>query len=86
MTTNGTDKKVPTILERIYAQRREDVELAKSTPGTRPEELNTYLGMQLAPPLIPLVPALSVFQELEVQVHHQSYHPHVHSQCHYMIE
>ena len=58
MTTNGTDKKVPTILEKIYAQRREDVELAKSTPGTRPEELNTYLEMQLAPPLIPLVPRL----------------------------
>ena len=42
--------------------------------------------IQGPPLLILLVPALSVFQEPEVQVHHQSYHPHIHSQCHYMIK
>lgn len=58
MSTDGTGSKVPTILEKIYAQRREDVELAKSTPGTRPGELDTYLQMELAPPLISLIPRL----------------------------
>ena len=50
--------KPPTILKKIYAQRQKDVEAAKATPGTRPEELDTYLQMGLAPPLIPLVPRL----------------------------
>ncbi|KAI0731716.1 indole-3-glycerol phosphate synthase [Fomitopsis betulina] len=50
--------KPPTILEKIYAQRQKDVEIAKATPGTRPEELEAYLKMGLAPPLIPLVPRL----------------------------
>ena len=50
--------KPPTILEKIYAQRQKDVEAAKATPGTRPDELDTYLEMGLAPPLIPLVPRL----------------------------
>lgn len=47
--------KLPTILERIYAQRLKDVELAKSTPGTTPVDLETLLSMNLSPPLIPLV-------------------------------
>ncbi|KAH9923662.1 indole-3-glycerol phosphate synthase [Fomitopsis serialis] len=50
--------KPPTILEKIYAQRQKDVDAAKATPGTRPEELDAYLKMGLAPPLIPLVPRL----------------------------
>ena len=50
--------KPPTILEKIYAQRQKDVEAAKATPGTRPEELEAYLKMGLAPPLIPLVQRL----------------------------
>ena len=50
--------KPPTILEKIYAQRQKDVEAAKATPGTRPDELDTYLEMGLAPPLIPLVSRL----------------------------
>ncbi len=50
--------KPPTILEKIYAQRQKDVEAAKATPGTRPDELDTYLQMGLAPPLIALVPRL----------------------------
>ncbi|GBE80944.1 N-anthranilate isomerase [Sparassis latifolia] len=44
--------KVPTILERIYAQRMKDVELAKKTPGTTPEDLGTFLAMNLAPPSV----------------------------------
>ena len=58
MSANGEATKPPTILEKIYAQRVKDVEQAKATPGTRPEELQAYLEMQLAPPLIPLVPRL----------------------------
>ncbi|KAF8331404.1 indole-3-glycerol phosphate synthase-domain-containing protein [Cantharellus anzutake] len=42
----------PTILEKIYAQRMKDVELAKTVPGTTPEDLDTFLGLHLAPPLI----------------------------------
>ncbi|KIK67343.1 hypothetical protein GYMLUDRAFT_37441 [Collybiopsis luxurians FD-317 M1] len=49
----------PTILEKIYAQRRIDVEVAKTTPGTKPDDLKTYLEMpDLAPAQIPLVPRL----------------------------
>lgn len=58
MSVNGGSSKPPSILEKIYAQRKEDVERAKSTPGTRPDELDVYLEMQLAPALIPLVPRL----------------------------
>lgn len=50
--------KVPSILEKIYAQRLADVTLAKSTPGTTPTDLTTLLGLHLAPPLLPLVPRL----------------------------
>ena len=51
-------KKVPSILEKIYAQRLADVTLAKSTPGTTPFDLSTLLSLHLAPPLIPLVSRL----------------------------
>jgi len=61
-TSTSTDataaKKIPSILEKIYAQRLEDVALAKSTPGTTPSDLSTLLSLHLAPPLIPLVPRL----------------------------
>ncbi|TFY69685.1 hypothetical protein EVJ58_g271 [Rhodofomes roseus] len=58
MSNGDAAGKPPTILEKIYAQRRKDVDVAKATPGTRPEELDAYLQMGLAPPLIPLVPRL----------------------------
>ena len=59
MSVNGgTEPKPSTILEKIYAQRQKDVEQAKATPGTSPEDLKTYLEMQLAPPLIPVIPRL----------------------------
>ncbi|GLB41059.1 putative trifunctional enzyme bearing the Gln amidotransferase (GATase) domain of anthranilate synthase, indole-glycerolphosphate synthase, and phosphoribosylanthranilate isomerase activities [Lyophyllum shimeji] len=51
-------KKQPTILETIYAQRAKDVEVAKSTAGTTPEDISALLAMHLAPPLIPLVDRL----------------------------
>lgn len=47
--------KVPSILDRIYAQRFKDVELAKSTPGTSPSDLDALLSMSLSPPLINFV-------------------------------
>lgn len=57
-TEMATATKKPTILETIYAQRAKDVEIAKSTPGTTPQDLDNYLAMKLAPPLIPLVDRL----------------------------
>ena len=60
MSSNGDAAKPPTILEKIYAQRQKDVEAAKATPGTRPEEIEAYLQMGLAPPLIQLVPRLKI--------------------------
>ncbi|KAJ3865665.1 indole-3-glycerol phosphate synthase [Lentinula novae-zelandiae] len=48
----------PTILEKIYTQRQKDVEVAKATPGTKPEDIQTYLDMGLAPTQISLVPRL----------------------------
>ncbi|KAL0947737.1 hypothetical protein HGRIS_013820 [Hohenbuehelia grisea] len=54
----ATGSKPPSILERIYAQRARDVEAAKATPGTTPEDLATLLAMNLAPPPIPLVERL----------------------------
>ncbi|KAF9451551.1 IGPS-domain-containing protein, partial [Macrolepiota fuliginosa MF-IS2] len=50
--------KPPTILEKIYAQRAQDVELAKKTPGTTPGDIAKLLSMHLAPPLIPFVDRL----------------------------
>ncbi|KAI0336213.1 indole-3-glycerol phosphate synthase [Cubamyces sp. BRFM 1775] len=56
MSTGTQDAaKPPTILQKIYAQRQLDVDAAKSTPGTRPEELETYLQMGLAPSLTSFV-------------------------------
>jgi anthranilate synthase/indole-3-glycerol phosphate synthase/phosphoribosylanthranilate isomerase len=46
------------ILDKIYAQRLRDVEVAKATPGTTPADLSTLLSMHLAPPLISVVPRL----------------------------
>ncbi|CDO72734.1 hypothetical protein BN946_scf184990.g17 [Trametes cinnabarina] len=50
--------KPPTILQKIYAQRQRDVEVAIATPGTRPEELDAYLEMGLAPALTSFVARL----------------------------
>ena len=57
--TSPAASKLPTILEKIYAQRMKDVELAKSTPGTTPADFTTLLSLHVSPPLIPLVPRLT---------------------------
>lgn len=54
----ATSSKKPTILETIYAQRARDVELAKSTPGTTPNDIDALLAINLAPPLISFVDRL----------------------------
>nr|VWP02475.1 Zn(2)-C6 fungal-type domain-containing protein [Ganoderma boninense] len=48
-TPGGSTSKVPTILEKIYAQRIKDVEIAKQTLGTTPEDLETLLNLNIAP-------------------------------------
>ncbi|KAF8070427.1 glutamine amidotransferase [Lyophyllum atratum] len=50
--------KIPSILEKIYAQRLNDVSLAQSTPGTTLADLETLLHLNIAPPLIQFVPRL----------------------------
>ena len=50
--------KISSVLEKIYAQRLKDVEAAKATHGTTPDDLATFLSMHLAPPLISLVARL----------------------------
>ncbi|EKM53517.1 uncharacterized protein PHACADRAFT_259935 [Phanerochaete carnosa HHB-10118-sp] len=47
-----TSAKVPTILEKICAQRQKDIEQAKVAPGIKPEDLKTLLSMKLSPPQI----------------------------------
>ncbi|PIL36295.1 hypothetical protein GSI_01958 [Ganoderma sinense ZZ0214-1] len=49
VTPGGSTSNVPTILEKIYAQRIKDVEIAKQTPGTTPEDLETLLNLNIAP-------------------------------------
>ncbi|KAG8907263.1 bifunctional tryptophan synthase trp1 [Tulasnella sp. 403] len=58
-TTPETAKKVPTILEKIHAQRLKDVQAAKETPGTTPADIAIQLSMHLSPPLMPLIPRIS---------------------------
>ncbi|EDR11536.1 anthranilate synthase component II [Laccaria bicolor S238N-H82] len=51
----GATKSIPSILEKIYAQRLADVSQAESTPGTTLTDLKTLLSLNIAPPLIPFV-------------------------------
>lgn len=50
-TSNSGDKKT-SILERIYARRRELVEAQKLVPSQRPEDLQAAYDLDLSPPLI----------------------------------
>ncbi|KAJ6558439.1 anthranilate synthase [Mycena vulgaris] len=50
--------KIPSILEKIYAQRLADVSAAQKTPGTTLADLETLLSLNIAPPLIPFLPRL----------------------------
>ena len=47
--------KIPSILDKIYAQRLQDVLKAQNTPGTTLADLQTLLSLNLAPTLIPFV-------------------------------
>ena len=47
--------KIPSILDKIYDQRLQDVSKAQSTPGTTLEDLQTLLSLNLAPTQIPFV-------------------------------
>ena len=58
--TKEQQKRVPSILDKIYAQRLKDVDLAKSTPGTSPQDLSTSLRLNLGPPQIDLVKRMKV--------------------------
>jgi len=50
-TSNSGDKKA-SILDRIYARRRELVEAQKLVPSQRPEDLQAAYDLDLSPPLI----------------------------------
>ncbi|KAK7057502.1 multifunctional tryptophan biosynthesis protein [Favolaschia claudopus] len=50
--------KIPSILEKIYAQRLQDVAAAQKTPGSTLADLETLLSLNIAPPLIPFLPRL----------------------------
>lgn len=53
--TKEQQRKVPSILDKIYDQRLKDVDAAKSTPGTSPQDLSTSLKLNLGPPQIDFV-------------------------------
>nr|CAC41002.1 anthranilate synthase [Coprinopsis scobicola] len=48
----AASNKVPSILDKIYAQRLNDVAQAQRTPGTTPADLETLYALNVAPPLI----------------------------------
>lgn len=54
----GSTAKIPTILEKIYAQRLADVSRAQATPGTTFSDLQMLLSHNIAPPLIQFLPRL----------------------------
>ncbi|KAI9061693.1 N-anthranilate isomerase [Trametes sanguinea] len=56
--SGSTSAKVPTILEKIYAQRMKDVEAAKKMPGTTPADLETLLSLNVAPAPVSFVQRL----------------------------
>ena len=58
--TQEQQKKVPSILDKIYTQRLKDVDLAKNTPGTSPRDLSTCLKLNLGPPQIDFVKRMRV--------------------------
>lgn len=49
---NPSPESAPTILTRIYDQRRQDVETAKKTPGSYQSDLTALLDLHIAPPQI----------------------------------
>ncbi|KAK0241375.1 anthranilate synthase [Armillaria nabsnona] len=55
----GGGKKIPSVLEKIYHQRLADVTQAQATPGSTMADLETLYRLNVAPPLIPLLPRLT---------------------------
>lgn len=51
----GATTKIPSILDKIYAQRLQDVANAENAPGTTLTDLQTLLSLNIAPPLIDFV-------------------------------
>ncbi|KAF8178536.1 anthranilate synthase component II [Mycena galopus ATCC 62051] len=54
----ATAAKIPSILDKIYAQRLQDVAVVQKTPGSTLTDLETLLSLNVAPPLIPFLPRL----------------------------
>jgi len=57
-STSSVINKIPSILEKIYAQRLADVALAQSTPGTTTSDLDALLALNVAPPLVSFISRL----------------------------
>jgi anthranilate synthase/indole-3-glycerol phosphate synthase/phosphoribosylanthranilate isomerase len=55
VSKQGVAKSIPSILQKIYAQRLADVSQAESTAGTTLTDLKTLLSLNIAPPLIPFL-------------------------------
>jgi anthranilate synthase/indole-3-glycerol phosphate synthase/phosphoribosylanthranilate isomerase len=51
----GATTKIPSILDKIYAQRLQDVANAENAPGTTLSDLQALLSLNIAPPLIDFV-------------------------------
>lgn len=56
--SESSSKRVPTILERIYAQRANDVETAQASPGTSLDDLTRLHALNISPPQISFVERL----------------------------
>nr|GAT57791.1 anthranilate synthase [Mycena chlorophos] len=56
--TPAAAAKIPSILEKIYAQRIADVAAAQKTPGSTLKDLETLYSLNIAPPLIPFLARL----------------------------
>lgn len=56
--SNETGKQMSTILQRIHKQRLQDIDVAKNTPGTTPENLSSLLSLCIAPPLVSVMERL----------------------------
>ncbi|KAF9524014.1 anthranilate synthase component II [Crepidotus variabilis] len=51
----GATSRIPSILDKIYTQRLQDVSDAQKTPGSTLTDLQTLLSLNIAPTLIPFV-------------------------------
>ncbi|KAF6760163.1 anthranilate synthase [Ephemerocybe angulata] len=56
-------QKIPSILDKIHAQRLKDVSQAQSTPGTTLADLETLYSLNVAPSLLPFVGRIKSTEE-----------------------